>query len=98
MHDACQSFLIAGGTVSNTILCEAHMARGVAMISDICRQPGDGSGFGARNRHSHAITFWLNAGPNSDVRTRQLVPVFETFHKGLDHADRREATLKHFRA
>ena len=45
MPDASQSFLFAGETVSNTIWCEAHMARGIAMITDICRQPGDGTGF-----------------------------------------------------
>jgi hypothetical protein len=40
--DACQSFLIADETVSNTIPGEAHMGWGIAMITDICRQPGGG--------------------------------------------------------
>jgi hypothetical protein len=45
---ACQSFLFAGGTVSNTIPGEAHMARGIAMTTDTCRQPGGGGGFRTR--------------------------------------------------
>ena len=36
------SFLFAEETVSNTIPREADMTWGTAMISDICRQPGDG--------------------------------------------------------
>ena len=47
MPDASQSFLFAGETFSNTIPCEAYMARGVAMTTDICRQPGDGTGLRA---------------------------------------------------
>ena len=47
MPDASQSFLFAGETVSNTIPCAAYMARGIAMIAAICRQPGDGAGFRA---------------------------------------------------
>jgi hypothetical protein len=43
--------LFADETVSNTILGEAHMARGIAMTTDTCRQPGDGAGFRA-----HAVT------------------------------------------
>jgi hypothetical protein len=49
--DACQSFLFADETVSSTIPCEAHMARGIEMTTDTCRQPGDGDGFRA-----HAVT------------------------------------------
>src|ERR1035441_335176 len=48
---ACQSFLFANETDSNTILGKAHMARSIAMITDTCRQPGDGEGFRA-----HAAT------------------------------------------
>jgi hypothetical protein len=49
--DACQSFLFADETVSHTIWREAHMAQGIAMTTDTCRQPGDGAGFRA-----HAVT------------------------------------------
>ena len=42
MPDACQSFLIADETVSNTIPGEAHMGRGIAMTADTSRQPGGG--------------------------------------------------------
>ena len=34
--------------ISNTIPGEADMTWGTAMISDICRQPGDGTGFRRR--------------------------------------------------
>jgi len=47
----CRSFLFADGTVSNTIPCEAHMAQGIAMTTDNCRQPGDGEEFRA-----HSVT------------------------------------------
>jgi hypothetical protein len=46
-----QFFLFAAETVSNTIRCEAYMARGIAMTTDACRQPGDGAGLRA-----HAVT------------------------------------------
>ena len=49
--DACHCFLFAAETVSNTIPCEAHMARGIAMTTDICRRSGEGAGFRA-----HAAT------------------------------------------
>ena len=42
-----QFFLFAAETVSNTIRCEAYMARGIAMITGTCRQPGDGAGSSA---------------------------------------------------
>ena len=45
---ACQSYLFADETVSNTLPCEVHMVLGIAMITDICRQPGDGAGHPAR--------------------------------------------------
>lgn len=44
----CRSFLFADETVSNTIPCEVHMVRGIAMTTDTCRQSGDGDGFRAR--------------------------------------------------
>jgi hypothetical protein len=50
MPAACQFFLFADETVSNTIPLEIHMARGIAMTTDTCRQPGDGAAFRA-----HAI-------------------------------------------
>lgn len=74
------------------------MARGVAMISDICRQPGESSGFGARNRHAHANTFWPNAGFTIHGRPRQLASIFETFHDGWDYKVRLAPTLEHFPA
>jgi hypothetical protein len=43
--------LFADETGSNIIPCEAHMARDIAMITDICRQAGDGAGLRA-----HAVT------------------------------------------
>ena len=55
-----QSFLIAHKTVLSTIPCEAHMALGIAMISDICRQPGDGAGFRA------------HAGPHASIKSKFL--------------------------
>jgi hypothetical protein len=42
-----QFFLFAAETVSSTIPCEAYMARGIAMITGTCRQPGDGAGSSA---------------------------------------------------
>jgi hypothetical protein len=44
LADARQSFLFADETVSNIIPCEAHMVQGIAMITAICRQPGDRAG------------------------------------------------------
>jgi hypothetical protein len=38
------SFLFADETVSNTLPCEVHMVLGIAMITAICREPGDGAG------------------------------------------------------
>jgi hypothetical protein len=38
--------LFADETVSNTILCEAHMVRGIAIITDTCRPSGGGEGYG----------------------------------------------------
>jgi hypothetical protein len=58
LADAGHSFSFAGETVSNTIPCEAHMARGIAMTTDICGQPGDGAGY-----RSHAGTH-VNAVDN----------------------------------
>jgi hypothetical protein len=48
MPAACQFFLFADETVSNTIPFEIHMARGITMTTDTCRQPGDGTDFCAR--------------------------------------------------
>ena len=45
---ACQSFLFANETDSNTIMCNAYMARSIAMTTDTCRQPGDGDSFRAQ--------------------------------------------------
>ena len=56
MPDACHSFLFADVTVSNTIPCEAHMARGITMTTDIWRQPGGGAGFRAQSAtHANAV-------------------------------------------
>ena len=41
--------MFAGETIWNTIRGEAHMARGTAMITDICRRHGDGV-------RAHAVT------------------------------------------
>jgi hypothetical protein len=58
----CHSFLFADEMVSNTIPGEAHMARGIAMTTDICRQPGDGAGFRAHTAtHANAVDMDLLA-------------------------------------